>query len=985
VVPLLPGGAGPLRTLTARLMRRPLSAGWTPARQRRRAMNSNLPTGTVTFLFTDLEGSTKLWEKYPEAMKAALAKHDALLRQAVESNNGSIIKTTGDGIHAVFEAAADGIAAAIAVQQALISQKWDEIRPQALRVRIGLHTGEAELRAGDYYGQALNRAARLASVAHAGQILISSATAELVREQLPANVALRDLGEHRLKDLVRPERVFQLTHPALVDEFPRIQSLDSFPNNLPIQLTSFIGRERELTEAKRLLLPSHSGRRVGAEGAHLLTLSGPGGTGKTRLSLQLAAELLPTFSDGVWFVELAPLADPALLLQTIASVFGLREQRGMSLHELLVNYLRAKQLLLILDNCEHLVQACAQLADQFLHASPNLRIIASSREALGISGETILRVPSLSSPDPAQVTLEALVQLEAVQLFVERATAANPQFRLTDRNASYVAQICRRLDGIPLALELAAARVTLFSPQQIASRLDNRFKLLTGGSRTALPRQQTLRALIDWSYDMLSEPERALFRRLSVFAGGWTFEAAESIGGDLDMLNSLTQLVNKSLVTVDDESGQTRYRLLETIRQYCRDKLSEVGAADELRNRHLEYFADFADVGGAKIDTLDVLEWLPRLAAEYDNFRTALEWGLDNNVEAALRLVAALFPFWFRRGHTVEGINWTSEALARAERLPKLEGEAARRQMLIHATAWQAKASLAYLNDNPTALIAEEACIALARQLGNKPMLGMSLAVAGSVKILLGDPAGALAAIEESLNIARASGDKYGLGIALGMLAQFSSMVNHDFEAARAYEAEGLALLSGHENSWGAIQFFFASARDASLRGDYPAARARFVKSLPMFQQIGDEHRVNMIQSELAHLERYEGHYQLAEAAYRKTILVWQQLGHRAAVAHQLESFASVAKAQEQAERAARLFGAAESLREKINIPMSPQERLEYDREVSDLRQAMDEKLFASLWAEGRALTMEQAIVYASESDHRQAAGSHSVPLHASG
>ncbi len=935
-------------------------------------MNSNLPTGTVTFLFTDIEGSTQLWEKYPAAMKTALARHDAILRQAVETNHGVLIKSTGDGMLAVFDAAASGLAATLAAQSALRAQDWDEIKPQAIRVRMGLHTGEAELRAGDYYGPAANRAARLMSVAHGGQILISHATAELVSDSLPEDAALLDLGEHRLKDLVRPERVFQLAHPALANEFPRLKALETFPNNLPIQLTSFIGRERELAEAKRLLLQPAAGPGEAGQGTHLLTLIGPGGTGKTRLSLQVAADLLPAFSDGVWFVELAPLVDPGLLPQTVASVFGLREQRGMSLAELLLNFVRAKQLLLILDNCEHLVAACARLADQFLRASPNLRIIDSSREALGISGETVLRVPSLSLPGPAQVSLEALRLLEAVQLFVERATSANPKFKLTDKNAPAVAQLCRQLDGIPLALELAAARVTVFSAEQIAARLDDRFKLLTGGSRTALPRQQTLRALIDWSYELLSEPERALFRQLSVFAGGWTFEAAEAVGGDLDVLNLLTQLVNKSLVMADEDGDETRYRLLDTMRQYGQDKLREASEWESGHRRHLDYFVNVAEAGAAATDTRAVLEWLPRLDAEYDNFRSALEWGLDNQIEATLRLVAALTLFWHRRGHEVEGVRWTTAALARAERLPPGEGDAARQLLLTRARAWQGLASLTYLNENPaTTLQEEETCIALARALGHQPLLALSLAVAGSVKILLGDAAGALAAIEESLAIARASGDRYSLGVALGMLAQYNSMAEHDFEAARAHETESLALLSDYELSWGSLNIAFAAARDAMQRGDYAAARARFTNSLPVFQQIGDEHRVAMIQSELAHMERYEGHYALAAAAYRQTIQAWQRLGHRAAIAHQLESFAFVAKAQDQPERAARLFGAASFLREQINIPMSPPERLEYDREVAELRQALAEKPWAALRAEGRALSLEQAISYALEEDAR--------------
>ena len=481
-------------------------------------MAANIPTGTVTFLFTDIEGSTKLWEQYPEAMKTALARHDEILKQTIEGHHGHIIKTTGDGIHAAFETAHDGVSAALHVQQAVAAEKWEEIKPHKIKVRIGLHTGEAEFRAGDYYGSTLNRAARLMSIGHGGQTLLSSTAADLVYDQLPEGASVRDLGKVRLKDLVRPEHVFQLTHPDLSAEFPPLNSFDSHPNNLPIQLTSFIGRERELAEAKSQLAS-----------ARLLTLIGPGGTGKTRLALQIGAEMLPDFADGVWLAELAPLADPVLVLPTVASLLGLREQPDMPLNELLIDFLRDKELLLILDNCEHLLESCSKLADQLLHVCANLKIIGSSREPLGIAGETVYRVPSLSVSKPDEVKSETLIKSESAQLFIERALAANPKFNVSDKNALSVAQICRRLDGIPLALELAAARVASLSVEQIAARLDDRFRLLTGGSRNALPRQQTLRALIDWSYDLLSDDERALMRRLSVFSGGWTLEAAESI------------------------------------------------------------------------------------------------------------------------------------------------------------------------------------------------------------------------------------------------------------------------------------------------------------------------------------------------------------------------------------------------------------------------------------------------------------------------
>jgi predicted ATPase len=505
-------------------------------------------------------------------MRDALAQHDSILRQAIESNGGQVIKATGDGVHGVFEKAMDAVHATLAAQRALREPLCD----LSIRVRMGLHSGEAELRAGDYFGQALNRAARIMSVAHGRQILLSSLTAELARDHLSAEVSLLDLGEHRLRDLVRPEHIFQVLASDLPGEFPALQSLNSLPNNLPPQLTSFIGREREMQDARRLLAS-----------ARLLTLIGPGGTGKTRLSLQLAADQLSEFKDGVWLVELAPLSDSAYIVSALASVLELHEVPGIPLMDIIIDYLRAKQLLLILDNCEHLVEVSAQIADQLLHACPQLKVVASSREALGIDGETVYRVPSLSLPDPSSTSL---MEYESTRLFIDRATKAEPRFHLTDHNASSIAQICQRLDGIPLAIELAAARVKLFTPEQIAERLDDRFKLLTGGSRTALPRQQTLRALIDWSYQSLNETEQRALRRLAVFSGGWTFEAAEAVVGEDDAMDGLLGLVNKSLVNVEEEDGKSRYRFLETIRQYAMEKLLESGEAVTVRVRHLDYF-----------------------------------------------------------------------------------------------------------------------------------------------------------------------------------------------------------------------------------------------------------------------------------------------------------------------------------------------------------------------------------------------------------
>lgn len=920
-------------------------------------MAASPSSGTLTFLFTDLEGSTKLWEAFPDTMQGALARHDAILRQAIESNGGRVIKTTGDGVHAAFESGHGGVAAALQAQQALLKTKWDEIQPRDLRVRIGLHTGEAEARGGDYYGPSLNRAARLMAVAHGGQTLLSTTTADLVRDRLPPQVSLRDLGEHRLKDLVRPEHIFQVNHPELPADFPPLRSVDAFPNNLPVQITSFVGRERELEQARERLASSH-----------LLTLIGPGGTGKTRLSLQLGAEVMPSFPDGVWVVELAPITDPSLVLRSVAAVFGLREQAGMPLDELLLDFLRLKELLLIVDNCEHLVESCAQLIERLLHACPKLKILASSREALGIAGETVYRVPSLTLPDEASIGFEALAHSESVQLFVERASAANPRFSLNDQNAGAIAKICRRLDGIPLALELAAARLTVFSAEQVAARLDDRFRLLTGGSRTALPRQQTLRALIDWSYDLLSEPERSLFRRFSVFAGGCTYDAIESVCVQLDVLNLLTQLVNKSLVAVEDEGREPRYRLLETVRQYARDKLVELGEAQQARDAHFDFFVRLMDMAGEKLGSAEALEWVRRLDAEHDNVRAALEWGAENHLEATLRILPQIVRYWIRRGHEEEGRRYIAAILERAAKLPVPDGMTGSRWLSLMGEAWNSGAMLAYSQgDNARGIPLAQRAVELARQAGDQRLLALALGFQASSTLFLGRYQEAEPLVQEALVAARESGDKTLAGMPLSMLGQSIAMREPGSPLAQSYAAEGSALMEQSGDRWVAAMSQLGLAMGAKARGDLADARLRFSSIGPLFQELGDRHRLNMVRSELAHIDRYEGNLDKAEAAYRETILHWKRLGHRAAIAHQLESFAFIAEARQDNQRAARLYGAAEALRQVIGIDMTPAEKVEYGGQVARLRAGLDEKVFSAAWAEGRLMTMEQAVTYALE------------------
>ncbi len=472
-----------------------------------------LPTGTVTFLFTDLEGSTRLWERHPEAMRTALARHDEILRDAVGQRSGVVVKTTGDGLHAAFAVAADAVAAAADAQQVLLDEAW--ALPEPLRVRMGLHTGRAEIRTGDYYGPAVNRAARVSAAAHGGQVVVSHATEELVRDDLPAGAALTDLGEHRLRDLARPERVYQVDAPGLRSDFPPLRSIDAYPTNLPLQLSSFVGREREIaTIAKELY------------DARLVTLTGVGGVGKTRLSIQVAAEVLPHYRDGVWLCELAAATDPDSLAQVVASTLGVAQRPGLDLAASILEYLRGRELLVLLDNCEHLLDAAGRLGEGVLRECAGVRILATSREGLGVEGERVVALRSLGVPEQGAGS-DAAAASEAVRLFLERAHAAQAEFELDAASVEAVGEICRRLDGIPLAIELAAARVVAMHPREIADHLDERFRLLTGGRRTAVERHHTLRATVDWSYSLLGPTEQAVFARLGVFAGSFDASAAD--------------------------------------------------------------------------------------------------------------------------------------------------------------------------------------------------------------------------------------------------------------------------------------------------------------------------------------------------------------------------------------------------------------------------------------------------------------------------
>jgi predicted ATPase/class 3 adenylate cyclase len=842
----------------------------------------NLPSGTVTFLFSDIQGSTKLWEKYPDAMRHALARHDALIRQSIEAHGGYIFKTVGDGFCAAFDIATDAVAAALSAQHAFFTEAWGETGP--LHIRIALHTGTAKEHDGEYFGPTLNRVARLLSTGHGGQTILSPTTTELVRDQLPGGVVLRDLGKHRLRDLDRPEHIFQIVTPHLPADFPPLKSLEDLPNNLPAQLTNFIGREREMAEIKRLLTETR-----------LLTLTGAGGFGKTRLSMQVAADLLDAFADGVWLVELAPLFDSTLVPQTVASTLGLREEPGHSLLGILTNYLRAKNLLLILDNCEHLIGACAQLAEALLRACPNLRILTTSREALGIAGESVWIVPSLSLPDrwyqpsTGSDIVSAITQYEAVRLFIDRAISVLPTFTVTNQNAPAVAQICHRLDGIPLAIELAAARVKVLSVEQIASRLDDRFHLLTGGSRTALPRQQTLQAAIDWSYNLLSEAEQVLLSRLSVFAGGWTLEAAEAVCAgesvkESEVMDLLSRLVYKSLVIAEELSGEKRYRFLETIRQYSRDKFVKSGEEENIRNRHLDFFLGLAERSEPRLLRKEQIVWLEQLEMNHDNLRGALEWSqTEGDIKKGLRLAGALWRFWEVRSYLSEGRERLKTILGRAEAL----------------------------------------------RLGDTVEYAKALNTAGRLAWAQGDYASGQPYFEKYSTISKRLGDRLGVAFALSGLGTLA-WSRGDYESAYPYYEECLTIGKelGAEGKWIAADALTGLGIVAISRSDYESARSLFDESLIIFRELGDKWSIGILLWWVGNVSTAQSNYIKAHSLYKEAVTNAIEVGNKWGIPYALEALGELAIVEGRMEEAARFFGATEAFCEAIATSLLPFKRI---------------------------------------------------------
>jgi predicted ATPase/class 3 adenylate cyclase len=875
------------------------------------------PGGNITFLFTDIERSTQLWERNPQTMGRALEQHDALLRTIAEQHGGYVFKTVGDAFCIAFEGPLEAIRVAIAAQRELTAIHWGNNGP--LRVRMAIHSGEAEQRDSDYFGPTLNRVARLLATGHGGQILLSRVAAETAGEHLPADVSLRDFGDRRLKDLSRPERIFQLVVRDLPSDFPPLRSLEVLPNNLPAQVTSFIGRARDIVNLKALL-----------RSTRLVTLIGPGGTGKTRLSLQAAAELLEQFPHGVWLIEFATVSDPVLVPETIAKVLEVREEHGRAPLDTLAEALRPRHLLLVLDNCEHLIAACAQAAAALLRRCPKVTILANSREALNIEGETLQPVAPLTVPEfgrqKTDLSPDQIGELEAVQLFVERAAAVRPGFALAPTNAALIAEICWRLDGIPLAIELAAARIKVLSLEQILSRLDDRFRLLSGGSRAALPRQQTLGALIGWSYDLLSEPERILLRRLTVFVAGRTLDMAETVcaGEGLEksaIFDLLSALVEKSLLMMETgPGGETRYTLLESVWDYGEEKLVEHSETATYRHKHLEYFVQLAERAEKELSGKDQKACLEKLSAEHYNLNAALQFSLaqPETVVLGLRLAGGLTRYWEVHSYLTEGYDHFQKLLAQA--VPSVDP-------LVRAKAEVGAGRLAWCQDRDADAIGHfGTALAIYENARALPQIGFVEALLGFAERSNGNHPKARNHFDRSRAIAEEQHSERVISMAVN----------------------GLASLAADE-------------------GKLTLARQEKEASLISARAVGDLWLIALIAASLGKVCYEQGDFEAARKFTRESLAISRDLGNKWVVPHAIEMLGDIHAHEGEAPKAVQLYGAASAQRESLAMVLSVMERNPYQKALDRLHELVPDQVFASEWAKGRSLNFKASIDLALE------------------
>jgi predicted ATPase/class 3 adenylate cyclase len=930
-----------------------------------------IPSGTVTFLFTDIEGSTQLLQRLGDDYAKVLVDQRRILRSVIEQFAGYEVDTQGDSFFIAFQQATQAVQAAAEAQRRIAANAWP--RKERLHVRMGLHTGEPRFGQTGYVGLDVHRASRICNCGHGGQVLLSGTTRALVEGKLEDGLDLRSLGEHRLKDLQLPDQLYQLLIPGLETEFPPLKSLSRTVNNLPLQLTSFIGREIEITRVKGLLKRSR-----------LVTLLGPGGSGKTRLALQVAAELADEFPDGIWFVDLALLSGPTFLIQTVASAMNLHEETGRSVQEKLFEYLKDRQVLLILDNCEHIVAQCAALSAGLLGDCPQLSIMTTSREALGVAGEDLHPVPPLSLPDIANLgrqdreQLSTILDSEAVCLFADRAERVQPGFSLTEANLLPTAQICQRLDGIPLAIELAAARTRMMSLEQILARLDDRFRLLTGGSRTALPRQQTLLALVAWSYDLLSPHEKALFIRLSVFAGGWSLDAAEAVctGGEApdrsygitrtEVLDLLTHLVDKSLVVADPGGNSPRFRMLETIREYARDQLREVGEEENLRRRHLDYYFIFALQSEETLKGTDPSGCLRQMDEERDNLYTALDWSLKRSVDGgdlAMEMAGGLWMWWLARGSLSEGHMWLKKTLDAG---PNRSSSRAKALASAGVMTWQ----LGELKEG-SLLLEESIAILHEQQTPDLPGLANAAHLFGHTTLDLKDYPSAQKAFSASLDLYRKLDDQYYVGTLISDLGMVAFHLG-DYSSARSHQEESLAIFQELGNSEVISQTLHRLGELARLEGDYGRAEECYESCLITYMRIGMRLEIASNLHKLGYIAQHKGDYPKALARFRESMEIQSEAGNKQGIAECLAGFAGLAAVTGDPGRSLRIFGAAQSLLDASGIPLSPADLAEWARDQAAACRQLDAAACLQAQEEGRSMPLDDAITYAFGNLHQK-------------
>ncbi len=913
--------------------------------------------GTITFLFTDVEGSTRRWASGREAMAEALRRHDALVGGTIRSHGGEVFKTIGDAFCSAFATASEALAAALAAQHALGAEDFSAV--DGIRVRMAVHTGTADQRDGDFFGPAVNRVARLLAAGHGGQVLVSAAGAELLHGEMPPHCGLRDLGSHRLKDLARPERLYQLEAPGLRADFPPPNTLDAFPNNLPLQPTSFVGREDDVDRLKALLLEHR-----------LVTLVASGGAGKTRCAIQAGAEMLDAYADGVWLVELAPISRLAPVAAAVAQALGVRESPDAALLDTLLAHLKYRRVLLLLDNCEHVMDDARALSSAVLRACPEVRLLATSRESLNIAGERLYRLPSLAVPPTRELSPEAALQYGAVALFADRAAASNGRFTLTDENAPFVTEIAARLDGIPLAIELAAARIKVLAPAQLAQKLDERFRVLTGGDRSALPRHQTMRALIDWSYDLLADPERALFRKLSIFAGGFTLEAATAVCGDeqldeMAVLELLTSLIDKSLVQADPFGGLTRYRLLESTRQYAREKLLESGAFREVALAHAAAFLSLAQRIEDAYDTTPDRQWFAQIEPEMENWRAALEWSLTarGNVLLGQRLTVALGRGWALL-LAAQGRRWiqAAQACVDASTPPELAAELDLKEAQLDGVLGLHKGSLA----------AAQRALAKYHALRDPFGVAQSQRNAGRGLLFTGRVAEGEELLREALAAFRALGAHALAGAALENLG-IARKASGDIGAARAFFADALEIFKACGAERLAVSVGNNLAEMEFSAGNAAAALQIAEETLNDDRSGISAYRVALRLCNMAAYLIALGRYGEARARARDALLAARRVHYEAAQLWAIHHLAAIAalrdggaeRASEDRRRAARLLAHVEARLRRLETLREYTEQQEYERLTRSLEEIFCPAELAALTKEGAAFTEDRAVAEA--------------------